>query len=85
MGKNKLHVYTYSTTRFTLRFVNIFVKCSSVCSVVAHMAWLTLMHLDTMMRKLQATYLKTAKTLRQITLVDTCVSYLAILWPSDTV
>ena len=46
---------------------------------------LTLMHLDTMMRKLQATYLKTAKTLRQITLVDTCVSYLAILWPSDTV
>ena len=57
--------------------------------VHAAAAWsltcLTLMHLDTMMRKLQATYLKTAKTLRQITLVDTCVSYLAILWPSDTV
>ena len=32
MSKNKLHVCTYSTVRFTLRFVNLFVKISQVCA-----------------------------------------------------
>jgi hypothetical protein len=31
MCKNKLHVCTYSTVRFTLRFVNLFVEVSRVC------------------------------------------------------
>ena len=31
MCKNKLLVFTYSTVRFTLRFVNIFIKVSQVC------------------------------------------------------
>ena len=31
MCKNKLNVCTYSTVRFTLRFVNLFVKVSRVC------------------------------------------------------
>ena len=33
MCKNKLHVCTYSTVRFTLRFVNLFVVVSRVCYV----------------------------------------------------
>ena len=32
MCKNKLHVCDYSTVRFTLRFVNLFVKVSQVCA-----------------------------------------------------
>ena len=31
MYKNKLLVCTYSTVRFTLRFVNLFVEVSRVC------------------------------------------------------
>ena len=33
MCKNKLHVCTYSSVRFTLRFVNLFVEVSRVCGV----------------------------------------------------
>ena len=37
--KKKLHVSTYSTVRFTLRFVNLFVEVSRVCGIV----WLFLL------------------------------------------
>ena len=33
MSKNKLHVCTYSTKKYTLRFVNLFVEVSRVCGV----------------------------------------------------
>ena len=33
--KNKLHVCTYSTISFTLRFVNLFVEVSRVCAATA--------------------------------------------------
>ena len=39
MCKYKLHVCTYPTVRFTLRFVNLFVKVSRVCGT-AHQIWL---------------------------------------------
>ena len=35
MCMNKLHVSTYSTIRFTLRFVNFFVEVSRVCAPLA--------------------------------------------------
>ena len=31
MCKNKLKVWNYSTVRFTLKFVNLFVQVSQVC------------------------------------------------------
>ena len=33
MCKNKLHVCTYSTIRFNLKFVNLFIEVSRVCGV----------------------------------------------------
>ena len=33
MFENKLHVCTYSSIRFTLRFVNLFVEVSRVCGI----------------------------------------------------
>ena len=35
MRKNKLHVSTYSTITFTLRFVNLFVEVNRVCGVAS--------------------------------------------------
>ena len=35
MFENKLHVCTYSSIRFTLRFVNLFVEVSRVCGVTS--------------------------------------------------
>ena len=39
MRKNKLHVCTYSTVRFTLRFVNLFVEVSRVCDIAVYTVW----------------------------------------------
>ena len=35
MCKNNLHVCTYSTVRFALRFVNLFVEVSPVCAAAS--------------------------------------------------
>ena len=39
MCKNKLHVCTYSTVRFTLTSMNLFVKVSRVCDTPDMMVW----------------------------------------------